>query len=127
MRPHEAEVSDKLLANLDYFEITREIAKQAGEIKFRHTRRGRTLSLRATAAIIVSASGSRHCRRMIPLGWEDCRSTKRLRGNIHIPISLFYFLPSIFTTSPSTSIACCGLVYSIPRTTLPSRNSNRKW
>jgi predicted nucleic acid-binding protein len=54
MRPGEAQATDALLNSLDYFEITREIARRAGEIKFQHARRGRTLSVPDTLIAAVA-------------------------------------------------------------------------
>ncbi len=56
MRPHEAEATDALLKSLDYYEITWEIARKAGEIKFQQARRGRTLSLADTIIAAVALS-----------------------------------------------------------------------
>jgi len=56
MRPHEAEATNALLKSLDYYEITWEIARKAGEIKFQQARRGRTLSLADTIIAAVALS-----------------------------------------------------------------------
>ncbi len=56
MRPHEAQATQSLLKSLDYYEITWEIAKKAGEIKFQQARRGRTLSLADAMIAAVTVS-----------------------------------------------------------------------
>ena len=56
MRPHEAQATRALLKSLDYYEITWEIAKHAGEIKFQQARRGRTLALADTIIAAVAVS-----------------------------------------------------------------------
>lgn len=56
MRPHEAEATDALLKSLDYYEITWEIARKAGKLKFQQARRGRTLSLADTIIAAVALS-----------------------------------------------------------------------
>jgi predicted nucleic acid-binding protein len=54
MRPHEAETTGALLRSLDYYETSWQVAKEAGEIKFRHARRGRTLSIADTILAAVA-------------------------------------------------------------------------
>jgi tRNA(fMet)-specific endonuclease VapC len=56
MRQHEAQATATFLTSLDYHEITRDIAKQAGEIKFQQRRKGRTLSLADTMIAAVALS-----------------------------------------------------------------------
>ncbi|MGD0075121.1 MAG: type II toxin-antitoxin system VapC family toxin [Candidatus Binataceae bacterium] len=56
MRPHEAQATQALLKSLDYYEITWEIARKAGEIKFQQARRGRTLSLADAMIAAVTVS-----------------------------------------------------------------------
>ena len=45
MRPHEATVTDNFLRSLDYHELTWEVARTAGRLKYQQARKGRTLSL----------------------------------------------------------------------------------
>jgi predicted nucleic acid-binding protein len=56
MRSHEAEATNALLKSLDYYEISWEIARKAGELKFQQARRGRTLSLADTIIAAVALS-----------------------------------------------------------------------
>ncbi|HVA81485.1 MAG TPA: type II toxin-antitoxin system VapC family toxin [Candidatus Binataceae bacterium] len=56
MRPHEAAATGSFLRSLAYFEISWEIAKLAGELRFHHARRGRTLSLADTLIAAVALS-----------------------------------------------------------------------
>jgi predicted nucleic acid-binding protein len=45
MRPHEADLTEELLSSLEYYDITRQIARQAGLLKREWARKGKTLSL----------------------------------------------------------------------------------
>ena len=56
MRPDEAAATDALLKRLDYYEVTWEIAKRAGELRYQQARRGHTRSL--TDTIIASVAMS---------------------------------------------------------------------
>src|SRR5260370_30354660 len=58
MRPNEAQATAAFLTSLDYHEITRGVAKQAGEIKFQQRRKGRTLSLADNMIAAVALSNS---------------------------------------------------------------------
>ena len=48
MRAHEREQTDRFIGSLRYFEVTREVAKMAGEIKNRKARQGITLAVTDT-------------------------------------------------------------------------------
>lgn len=54
MRPHEAASTDSFLRSLAYYEITWESARKAGELRYRHARLGRTLSLADTLIAAVA-------------------------------------------------------------------------
>lgn len=54
MRAAESEMTDELLRSLDYYEITWEVARRAGEIRCQQARKGRTLHLADT--IIASVA-----------------------------------------------------------------------
>ena len=45
MRPHEAAATAELIDGLDFVEISREVARDAGALRLEWQRRGRTLSL----------------------------------------------------------------------------------
>lgn len=45
MRPHEAKMTAEFIADLQYVEISREAARQAGELRLEWQRKGKTLSL----------------------------------------------------------------------------------
>jgi predicted nucleic acid-binding protein len=45
MRPHEADATDALMSSLEYLEITWRMAREAGRLKYREARKGRTISL----------------------------------------------------------------------------------
>jgi len=45
MRPHEANLTEEFLNSLEYYDITRQIARQAGLLKREWARKGKTLSL----------------------------------------------------------------------------------
>jgi len=45
MRPHEAKMTAEFIADLQYVEISREAARQAGELRLESQRKGKTLSL----------------------------------------------------------------------------------
>ena len=45
MRPHEAAATDRFLKSLDYYELTWEVARTAGHLKYQQARKGRTLSI----------------------------------------------------------------------------------
>src|SRR5271167_2229715 len=58
MRPHEAARTEALLQSLDYYDLTWEIARGAGQLKYSRARAGRTISLPdALIAVIAIASG----------------------------------------------------------------------
>jgi len=52
MRDKEREATEKLLESLEYFEVTKDIAKQAGEYERQYRQRGITLSL---SDVIIAA------------------------------------------------------------------------
>ena len=54
MRPPEAASTDLFLRSLAYYEITWEIARKAGELRYKHARLGRTLSLADTFIAAVA-------------------------------------------------------------------------
>jgi predicted nucleic acid-binding protein len=45
MRPHEAKLTEEFLQSLEFYPVTREIAKYAGELYQEWRRKGRTLAL----------------------------------------------------------------------------------
>jgi predicted nucleic acid-binding protein len=45
MRPHEANLTEEFLNSLEYYDINRQIARQAGLLKREWARKGKTLSL----------------------------------------------------------------------------------
>ena len=53
MREKEKEKTDKFIESLHYFEVTRKIAKLAGELRQKHARKGKTL---VTADVIIAAT-----------------------------------------------------------------------
>ena len=60
LRQEERARADRLIDNLEFYEVTREVAKQAGRYRFDYSRRGRTIStadtLVAAAAIVGTAT-----------------------------------------------------------------------
>jgi tRNA(fMet)-specific endonuclease VapC len=48
MRPHEAARTDQLVSSLGWYDITRSIARQAGQLRFEWARQGITLALADT-------------------------------------------------------------------------------
>jgi len=53
MREKEKEKTDRFIESLYYFEVTREIAKLAGQLRRKYTKKGKTLS---TTDVIVAAT-----------------------------------------------------------------------
>jgi predicted nucleic acid-binding protein len=45
MRPHEAAATEALLRSLDFYEVTWEIARRAGELKWEWAKRGHTITV----------------------------------------------------------------------------------
>jgi tRNA(fMet)-specific endonuclease VapC len=58
MRPHEAARTEAFLRSLDYYDVSWEIARGAGQLKYAHARAGRTISLPdALIAVAAIANG----------------------------------------------------------------------
>lgn len=58
MRPHEAEVTEAFLRSLSYYEVTWDVARRAGELKYLWAKKGQTLDLSdVTIAAIALANG----------------------------------------------------------------------
>ncbi|MCD6318300.1 type II toxin-antitoxin system VapC family toxin [Candidatus Aerophobetes bacterium] len=53
MREKDKEKTDRFIESLYYFEVTREIAKLAGELRRKYTKKGKTL---ATTDVIIAAT-----------------------------------------------------------------------
>ncbi|MFQ5722545.1 MAG: type II toxin-antitoxin system VapC family toxin [Candidatus Aminicenantales bacterium] len=53
MRKKEKEKTDRFIESLYYFEVTREVAKLAGELRQKHGQKGKTL---ATTDVIIAAT-----------------------------------------------------------------------
>ena len=57
MKEKEREKTDKFIENLYYFEVTKEIAKLAGELRQKYFKEGKTL---ATTDVIIAATAITH-------------------------------------------------------------------
>src|SRR4030095_987348 len=60
MRPHEANLTEEFLNSLEYYDITRQIARQAGLLKREWARKGKTLSLGDVTILLSQRSTSLH-------------------------------------------------------------------
>ena len=58
MRPHEAKLTEEVLLSLRFYEVTWEVARRAGELKYVWAKKGHTLALSdVTIAAIALANG----------------------------------------------------------------------
>ena len=73
MRPHEAEATAELIDGLEYVEISREAARQAGELRLQWQRKGKTLSL--PDAIIAAVA----LRKDLTVATDNARHFSMLR------------------------------------------------
>ena len=60
VRPHEVEQAERLIARLDYFDITAEMAVAAGVFRYQYARRGTTLTATdtITAAVAIATDAT---------------------------------------------------------------------
>jgi predicted nucleic acid-binding protein len=78
MRPHEAEVTEALLRSLRFYEVTWEIARQAGELKNEWAKKGHTIAL---PDVTIAAVALAHSLTLV----TDNRK--------HLPMPELQFLP----------------------------------
>src|SRR5580658_10670599 len=58
MRPHEAKVTESFLRSLEFYEVTWDIARRAGELKNEWARKGQTIALPVITIAAVALANS---------------------------------------------------------------------
>ena len=88
MRTSEADLTGEFMSSLEYYDITRPIARKAGRLKRELARKGKTISLAdvtiaAVAMVNRLASLPRKCKTLSDAGTGNLSTTEVKRSTLH--------------------------------------------